>query len=60
MSLYSLSNKIVGLVQDYFCVSMIDVGNEIGNPLLHVSNMKCWIFKSHSFPSKTLNRRCFK
>jgi len=32
MSLYSLSNKIVGLVQDFFCVSMIDVGNEFGIP----------------------------
>ncbi|XP_058761471.1 UDP-glycosyltransferase 71K2-like [Vicia villosa] len=27
-----LSDKIVGLVLDYFCVSMIDVGNELGIP----------------------------
>jgi hypothetical protein len=28
----SSSNKVVGLVLDFFCVSMIDVGNELGIP----------------------------
>ncbi|XP_027332281.1 UDP-glycosyltransferase 71K1-like isoform X1 [Abrus precatorius] len=32
VSSYSESNPVVGLVLDFFCLSMVDVGNELGIP----------------------------